>query len=85
MNYEQRFVSNALEATIRIGVLILLAAWCFDIVKPFIIPIVWGIIIAVSIYPGFLRLRKAIGERIFVVAIRVISYPYTNSSRVYTF
>jgi predicted PurR-regulated permease PerM len=63
MTEQQRFLSNALEATIRIGALILVAAWCFDIVKPFIIPIVWGIIIAVAIYPGFLRLQKALGGR----------------------
>lgn len=63
MTDEQRFMSKALEATIRIGVLFLLAAWCFDIVKPFIIPIVWGIIIAVAAYPGFLRLRMTLGGR----------------------
>jgi len=63
MSEEESFVSNALEATIRIGTVILLAAWCFAIVKPFIIPIVWGIIIAVAEYPGYLRLRRALGGR----------------------
>ena len=27
------FVQNALETVIRIGVIVLLAAWCFDIVR----------------------------------------------------
>ena len=35
MTDEKRFLSNVLAATIRIGILILLAAWCFEIVKPF--------------------------------------------------
>lgn len=60
---EKAFLNNAVEATIRIGVLILLVAWCFEIVKPFVIPIVWGIIIAVGTYPGFLSVRRKLGDR----------------------
>jgi predicted PurR-regulated permease PerM len=56
-------VATALEATIRIGILILLAAWCFSIVRPFFIPIAWGVIIAVSAYPGYLKLRRSLGGR----------------------
>ena len=39
------FMHNALETVIRVGVIILLAVWCFDIVKPFIGVLAWGIII----------------------------------------
>jgi predicted PurR-regulated permease PerM len=60
---EKTFVNRALEATIRIGVVALLVAWCFQIVRPFIVPIVWGIIIAVAVYPGYRRLLSAMGER----------------------
>jgi predicted PurR-regulated permease PerM len=60
---EKSFMANALEATIRIGLLVVLAAWCFSIVKPFIIPIAWGIIIAVGSYPGYLSLRRRLGGR----------------------
>jgi predicted PurR-regulated permease PerM len=63
MNNEKVFVSNALEATIRIGLLVLLAAWCFEIVRPFIIPVAWGIIIAVGTYPAFLSLARRLGGR----------------------
>ncbi|MCP3869740.1 MAG: AI-2E family transporter [Gammaproteobacteria bacterium] len=63
MSDQKVFVSNALEATIRIGILVLLATWCFTIVRPFIIPIVWGIIIAVSEYTGYLKLRRFLGGR----------------------
>jgi predicted PurR-regulated permease PerM len=68
MTDEKVFVSNALAAAIRIGVVILLAAWCFAIVKPFVIPIVWGIIIAVAVYPGYLWLRGLLGGRSGVAA-----------------
>jgi predicted PurR-regulated permease PerM len=38
-------VAAALEATVRIGILVLLVDWCFSIVRPFFIPIAWGVII----------------------------------------
>lgn len=63
MTQQSEFVANALEATVRIGILLLLAAWCFSIIKPFAIPIAWGVIIAVSEYPSYLRLRSWLGGR----------------------
>ena len=63
MSQQKEFVANALEATVRIGILLVLAAWCFSIVQPFVIPIVWGVIIAVAEYPGYLKLRAWLGGR----------------------
>jgi predicted PurR-regulated permease PerM len=60
---DQRFHARTLETVVRIGVLAALVAYCFQIVRPFIIPLAWGVIIAVATYPGFLRLRAALGER----------------------
>lgn len=57
------FISQAIEASIKIGLLFLLVNWCFDIVRPFIVPIVWGLIIAVASYPGFLKWRALLGNR----------------------
>ena len=47
----QPSTNGAVEAAIRIGLVFLLAAWCFLIVKPFIIPILWGMIIAIACFP----------------------------------
>lgn len=55
------FVRRAVEAAIRIGLVALLVAWCFQIVRPFIVPVVWGIIIAVAVYPGYRRLEAVLG------------------------
>lgn len=57
------FLKNALEVGIRLGLLLLLVLWCFEIVRPFIVPIIWGIIIAVAIYPGYRRLSVVLGDR----------------------
>jgi predicted PurR-regulated permease PerM len=60
---QKEVVATALEATVRIGILVLLVAWCFSIVRPFFIPIAWGVIIAVSAYPGYIGLRRLFGGR----------------------
>ena len=44
-------VVPAIEIAIKISALALLIGWCFLILKPFITPVVWGVIIAVSVYP----------------------------------
>lgn len=67
MSYEARndkvFLSRAVEATIRVGLLIILAAWCFQILQPFIVPIAWGIIIAVAAYPAYRWLLSVLAAR----------------------
>lgn len=57
------FISKALEATIRIGVVVLLAIWSFQIFKPFLAPVLWGIIIAIASYSGYSRLKESLGGR----------------------
>ena len=55
------FLSRIVEATVRVGVLVVLVAWCLQIVWPFVVPLIWGIIIAIAAHPftiGF-RLRSA--------------------------
>ena len=58
---ENVFVARALKATIRIGVLLLLVVWCFSIVRPFLVPVAWGIIIAVASFGLYERLESLTG------------------------
>ncbi|HYN39359.1 MAG TPA: AI-2E family transporter [Rhodospirillales bacterium] len=60
---DRTFVRRAVEAAIRIGLVVLLVAWCYDIVRPFVIPFVWGLIIAVAVYPGYRPLESFLGGR----------------------
>lgn len=39
------------DLIIRLAVLLLLFIWCYDILKPFILILIWAIVIAVAIYP----------------------------------
>jgi predicted PurR-regulated permease PerM len=52
----------ALEASIHIGLAILLGGGCLLILYPFVPLLCWGIIIAVSVYPAFKKLRGLLGE-----------------------
>lgn len=51
------------EAVIRVGLLLVLVYWCFTIAQPFLVPIVWGMIIAVAVHPGHEALRQRLDGR----------------------
>jgi predicted PurR-regulated permease PerM len=61
--HDDRFLARAVEVSVRIGVVLLLATWCFQITRPFLIPIVWGVIIATAVHPGYQRLQAGMGGR----------------------
>ena len=58
---ENAYIARAVEASINIGLVALLAAVCLLILAPFVPIVAWGIIIAVASYPVFLKLQHANG------------------------
>ena len=68
MTQEKSYMEMAIDIAIRIGVLALLIAWCFQILRPFIIPVIWGTIIAIALYPVCRKLSNLLGNRIKVAA-----------------
>jgi predicted PurR-regulated permease PerM len=62
------FMSQPIEAAIRIGLLSLLVFWCFIITQPFMVPIIWGIIIAVATHSIYLWLQTRMGGRAVLAA-----------------
>jgi len=67
----KRFISNMMESTIRIGLLLMLIVWTFEIIKPFAIPVLWGAIVAVALMPLTLKLERILKGRKTVAAILV--------------
>lgn len=61
---EKSYLEVAIDIAIRIGVLTLLIAWCFQILRPFITPVIWGAIIAISFYPVCRKLSEWLGNRV---------------------
>ena len=64
-------VFMAVEAAIRIGVIAGLIVWCFLIARPFLVPIVWGAIIAVAVFHAYEWLQTGLGGRRITAAVLV--------------
>ncbi len=59
----QELMQKATEVTIRLVVIAALMLWCFLIFRPFLVPVLWGVILAVALSPLFERLRSMLGGR----------------------
>ncbi len=57
------FINNMVESSIRIGLLFVLLIWTYDIIKPFIIPVLWGAIIAVALMPLTIKLGNVLNGK----------------------
>lgn len=62
-NLTETKIEQSISTTLRIGFIALLFVMSFLFLKPFIIPIVWGVIIAVAIYPIHKKLSKKLGNK----------------------
>ncbi len=60
---EKSFLKNTLESAIRIVILFILIGWCFKILEPFLGIMMWGVIIAVTMYPLHVAVTKRLGGR----------------------
>jgi predicted PurR-regulated permease PerM len=56
-------IQTAVEAAVRIGLIALLVLLCFQIVRPFLFAVIWGVIIAVATHPGFVWLKRRLAGR----------------------
>jgi len=56
-------VRQAIEIAVVLFLIACIVAWCFQILRPFISFIVWGVILAIAIYNPFVKLRAKIGGR----------------------
>jgi predicted PurR-regulated permease PerM len=65
------FMRRTVEAAIRVGVIAGLVAWCFLIARPFLVPIVWGAIIAVAVFHGYDKLQTVLGGRRITAAVLI--------------
>jgi predicted PurR-regulated permease PerM len=50
-NFNNYSFEKIADTLIRLGVLFLLIGWCYDILKPFVLIIIWAIVIAVAFSP----------------------------------
>jgi len=79
---DHRVVQTSTEVAIRLGLLAVLIVLCYTIMKPFAVPVVWGVILAVAIRPLYERLARRMGGRrktaatvVVLIALAVLIVP----------
>jgi predicted PurR-regulated permease PerM len=60
---DRNFQKNAMASFIQIAAVALLVVWCFQIIAPFLSIVLWGLIIAVALYPAHTKLSSKLGGR----------------------
>ncbi len=63
INESEQSYRKATVTALRLGFLAILIMLSYAIIQPFILPILWGIIIAVAIYPVHKKLSALLGNR----------------------
>ncbi len=54
---------NTINLVIRIALLFLVLAWCFYILRPFMLILVWSMILGVALYPLYIKVIRRFGKR----------------------
>ena len=62
-DFDKKSSANAMASFLQIAAVALLVFVCFQIVRPFLPVLVWGIIISVSLYPAHQVLTRHLGGR----------------------
>lgn len=61
--FDRLFVRNMMESALRIALVFILLILTYDIIKPFLIPLLWGGIIAIATFPATRWLEQRLGGR----------------------
>ncbi len=60
---KKQVLDISVDVAIRLTVIAVLVIWCFKIFQPFVLPVMWGVIIAVALAPLFGKLTALLGGR----------------------
>ena len=63
MENNKQYVKIAIDLILKVGALLLVVYLCFRILQPFLGMLLWGLIIAIILFPVFQRLRHLLGKR----------------------
>jgi predicted PurR-regulated permease PerM len=69
---DRALLRRVLETGVHVGLVALLVVYCFQVVRPFIQPLLWGAILAVAIHPAYVGLRRLLGGRAGLAAASLV-------------
>ncbi len=64
-------IQSIVEMVIKVGVLLLMLFLCLQIIKPFIFIFIWGVIIAIAVYPIYQSFKEKLKGRNKLAAVLV--------------
>ncbi|HEY5748772.1 MAG TPA: AI-2E family transporter [Chryseolinea sp.] len=67
----QKDIKRIILIVLQLGVLAFIFGWCFKILSPFLLPIIWGLIISITVYPMFKKLKAKLGDRGKIASILI--------------
>src|SRR5499427_8712533 len=68
---EERVPARLLDVLIRAGLILALALLCYRVFAPFLVLMVWSLILAVALYPLHQAVARRIGQRQGLAAILI--------------
>jgi predicted PurR-regulated permease PerM len=84
---DPKLLRSATDIFIHVALIAIIAVWCFRIFHPFLMPVMWGLIIAVALFPIFRRFRSLLGGRsgltgvlFTLLALVLVIYPTVQIS-----
>jgi predicted PurR-regulated permease PerM len=60
---DKDYLDKSLDIAVRLGVIAIIILGCLRIFSPFLVPVVWGMIIAIALHPIFAKLVSSMGGR----------------------
>jgi predicted PurR-regulated permease PerM len=69
---DKNYVTIAIDLILKLGTLFLLIFLCFKILKPFLSLLLWGLVIAIILFPVFNKLYQWFGKRNKISSIIVM-------------
>lgn len=69
------FSAQAIDAAIKIILVLVMLMWTFNIIRPFMLPMAWGAIIAVALFPivGWVKGKTGLGQGKASVLVTLIT------------
>lgn len=65
-------VTLSIEIMINLLLILFIVAWCLQILMPFISFILWGAVIAISVYAPYVTMREKLGNKLAVTLFTVL-------------
>ena len=78
----QAFQKNMMASFVQIAALVILVSYCVVVISPFAGLAIWGVVLAVALYPFYLKVSAMLGDRqkltatlIIVIGLAVVLIP----------